>query len=252
MTARLNQPGVIGISVVGSYSRGVQNKYSDVDLDIFVETLPEDFYTLRIFDGKLVSLKYVLLQDELDSLTKPERAVWSVPGLQNMRILLDEHDELAKLQQQAFDFNWLDLQPAANDFAAEELMGCAEETHKIMGGLSHEKESKVMYASWGLFKNLVFAVIVQAGLMIESENLYFDIPQKHFGASHPWTRAFRLSFGLDVDSNFPAWKTRGLASLDLYEQTALLFDDMIPDKYHEVIEHTLKLTSSFKQEYRNG
>ena len=38
-------------------------KYSDVDFDIFVSKVPDnpyDRYTLRYWDGKLVSLKYTL------------------------------------------------------------------------------------------------------------------------------------------------------------------------------------------------
>ena len=54
--AQLNQPGVIGIGLVGSYARGKNKKYSDVDIDIFVEKLPTDTYTLRLMDGKLVSI----------------------------------------------------------------------------------------------------------------------------------------------------------------------------------------------------
>ena len=245
--ARFNRPGVIGISIAGSYTRGMQDAYSDVDLDLFVDELPEDDYTLRILDEKLVSVKYVRLADELSALKKPERAVWAVPGLSNMRILTDESGKLAELKQAAIDFQWAALQPLADEFAIDELSGCAEEAHKIMSGLKTDNESKVLYASWGMFKNLSFAALVQAGLMIQSENRAFAILEEHFGTSHPaWTRAFRLSFGMDVEADIPAYKTRGLASLDLYEETAKLFKDIINDKHREVIENTLQLIATFK------
>ena len=250
LLARLIRPGVVGISLAGSYSRNEQIQHSDVDVDIFVEALPDDFYTLRIIDGKLVSLKYILLRDEYASLTKPEKAIWAVPGLKQMQILLDETGQLAKLKQAAFDFNWAELQNTAYEFAVEELMGCAEEAHKIIGGLLQENESKVLYAAWGMFKNLSFAAAVQMGLMIESENGIFAMMQDHFGNNHAWTRAFRLSFGMDVgDINIPAYQTRGKAALELYEQTALLFGSIINDGHREVIEDTLQLISSFKRDY---
>ena len=250
LLARLTTPGVIGIAIAGSYSRNEQSQHSDMDVDIFVESLPDDFYTLRIIDEKLVSLKYVLLRDEYASLTKPEKAIWAVPGLRQMQILLDETGQLAKLKQAAFDFNWTVLQNAANEFAVENLMLCAEETHKIIGGLLQENESKVLYASWGMFKNMSFAAAVQAGLMIESENRIFAMLQDHFGKDHAWTRAFRLSFGMDVgDANISVYQTRGRAALDLYEQTAVLFEKIINDKHREVIENALQLISSYKQSY---
>lgn len=250
LTLELNQPGVIGIAIAGSYSRGEQDPHSDEDVDIFVNTLPDNAYTLRIMDGKLVSLKYISLQDEFDSLKKPEGAIWAVMGLRQMQILLDESGQLAELKQAAYDFKWDDLQEAADKFAVENLMGCAEEAHKVVGGLLQGNESKVLYASWGMFKDLLFAAAVQAGLMIESENHIFAMLQDHFSANLAWTRAFRLSFGMDIgDASLPVYQTRGLAVLDLYEQTALLFEHIIDDKHREVIAYTRQLISSYKQGY---
>ncbi|MBI3161578.1 MAG: hypothetical protein HYZ23_03675 [Chloroflexi bacterium] len=248
LIARLIQPGVIGLAITGSYSRNQNDPHSDVDVDIFAEALPADSYTLRIFDGKLVSLKYILLRDEYDSLTKPERAVWAVPGLRQLQILKDDSGELATLKQAALDFKWEPLQNAANEYAVEALMGCSEEARKIVGGLMGSDEAKVLYASWGMFKKLSFAAAVQAGLMIESENRIFDMLRDHFGRDHAWTRAFRLSFGMDVGNpSIPAFQIRGLASLDLYEQTHKLFESLITDERREVIEDALKVISSYKQ-----
>ncbi len=63
---RIDAPDVIGISMAGSYGRGQETKYSDVDFDIFVSKLPKnpyDRYTLRYWDNKLISLKYILLAE---------------------------------------------------------------------------------------------------------------------------------------------------------------------------------------------
>lgn len=247
LIARFKQPGVIGIAVTGSYSRGMHDTYSDVDLDIFVNELPEDDYSLRIFDDRLVSIKYIHLADEVDSLTKPERAVWSVNGLRNMLILFDPNKELALLKHKAEAFTWESLQPTADNYAAKQLAGCSEEAHKIMSGLTENHESKVLYASWGMFKGLSFAALVQAGLLIQTENRAFSMIEDHFGISHPWTRAFRLSFGMDVEPGTPAYVTRGMASLDLYEETHRLFAGIVHEENREVIEDTLQLILDFKK-----
>ena len=247
LIARLNQPGVIGLAVTGSYSRDDHTQHSDVDMDIFVDALPADSYTLQILNGRLISLKYILPADEFNSLKKPERAIWAVPGLRQMQILVDETGQIAKLKQAAYDFSWSELQNAANEYAVESLMGCAEEAHKIISGLMQENESKVLYASWGMFKSMSFAAAVQAGLMIESENKIFLMLQEHFKNTPAWVRAFRHSFGMDIESNTPAYQTRGRASLDLYEQTYLLFENLVTGKYREVIETTLQSISSYKQ-----
>jgi hypothetical protein len=88
---------------------------------------------------------------------------------------------------------------------------------------------------------------VQAGLMIESENKIFSMMQEHFSNNSAWVQAFRSSFGMDVEADALPYQTRGRASLELYEQTYLVFENLINDKHREVIENTLQLISSYKQ-----
>src|SRR6185503_1428108 len=118
---QINASNVIGVGVVGSYARGQESKYSDVDIDIYVNKMPEniyDRYTLRYLDERLVSLKYTLLDQERVALANPRRAIWAVPGLGGMSILLDKDGSLTALQQAAREFDWSTLQSAANEFAA--------------------------------------------------------------------------------------------------------------------------------------
>jgi hypothetical protein len=239
---KIDSPVVIGVGIVGSYARGQESKYSDVDLDIFASKLPEnpyDRYTLRYWDGKLVSLKYTLLEDERSTLTNPRRAIWAVPGLRGMKILLDKDGSMAALQQAAQEFDWSPLQAAADEFAAEEIMGNAEEVHKILNGLAHGQESTVLYASWGLVKNMLEAIAVQKGILIISENRYFDLIQDSVGRDSGWTRAFRTAWGLA--SGTSDYQPRGAAALRLYRLSAEMFNELIPDKHRDVINKTLQL-----------
>lgn len=239
--AQVDSDDVIGVAIVGSYSWGQESKYSDVDFDIFARELPEnryERYTLRHWDGKLVSLKYTLLTDERAALSDPRRAIWAVPGLRAMSILIDKDGSLAALQNEAHRFEWSVMQPAADEFAAETVMHSAEEVHKILNGLARGHESTVLYAVWGLVKNMLEAVSVRKGVMIGSENRYFDLIQDAVGRETDWTRAFRAAWGLDGGGSFQA---RGVAALSLYGLTAEMFDGIIPPKHQEVVEHTLEL-----------
>ena len=239
---RVNSPDVIGVGIVGSYARGQESNYSDVDLDIYVNKLPEnpdDRYTLRYWEDKLISLKYALLDDERSALRDPRRAIWAVPGLRGMKILLDRNGSIAEVQKAAQEFDWSPLQPAADEFAAEEIMGNAEEVHKILNGLARGHESTVLYASWGLVKNMLETVAVQRGLMIVSENRYFDLIQDSVGRASKWTRAFRRAWGLEEGAS--DYQARGPAALRLYGLSAAMFDELIPKKHREVIGRTLQL-----------
>jgi predicted nucleotidyltransferase len=239
---KVDSPDVIGVGVVGSYARGQEGRYSDVDFDIFVSKQPEDDYdryTLRYWDNKLVSLKYALLEDELAALTNPRRAIWAVPGLSGMRIILDKNGSLAELQRMAQKFDWSLLQHSADEFATEQVMHCAEEAHKILNGLARGHESTVLYAVWGLVSNLLEAVAVQRGIMIVSENRYFDLIQDGVGRDTKWVGAFRTAWGLDSTSS--QYQSRGAAALKLYRLTAAMFDGLIPEKHREVVNNTLWL-----------
>ena len=239
---KIDSPDVIGVGILGSYARGQESKYSDVDFNIFVSKLPVsdyDRYSLRYWDGKLVSLKYALLDDELEALTDPRRAIWAVPGLQGMKIVLDKDGSLAELQKMAQKFDFSLLRHAADEYAAEEVMGCAEEIHKILSGLARGHESTVLYATWGLVKCLLEAVAVQRGIMIVSENRYFDLIQDSVGRDTKWVSAFRTAWGLDSTSS--QYQSRGAAALTLYRLTAAMFDGLIPEKHREVVKNTLRL-----------
>jgi predicted nucleotidyltransferase/phosphoglycolate phosphatase-like HAD superfamily hydrolase len=238
---KIDSPDVVGVGIVGSYARGQESKYSDVDVDIFVNKMPEneyDKYTLRYWDGKLVSLKYALLDDELLGLTIPQRAIWVVPGLSSMQIVLDKDGTLTDLQKMAKKFNWSLLQPLADEFAAEKIMGNAEEVHKILNGLARGHESTVLYATWGLVENILEAVAVQRGVMIVSENRYFDLIQESVGRDTKWVSAFRTAWGLDSTSS--QYQSRGAAALTLYRLTAAMFEGLIPAKHLDVVKNTLR------------
>ena len=238
----IDSPDVIGVGIVGSYASGQQGKYSDVDIDIYVSKMPAnpyDRYTLRYWDDKLVSLKCTLLDDERTALTDPRRAIWAVPGICGMKILLDKNGSMALLQKAAQDFDWSSLQVAADEYAAEQIMGNAEEAHKILNGLAGRQESTVLYATWGLVKNMLETVAVQRGIMIVSENRYFDLIQDSLGRDAPWTSAFRTAWGLDYASS--QFQARGAAALKLYCLSAEMFDAFIPEKHRTVVDRTLQL-----------
>lgn len=239
---RIASTNVVGVGIGGSYSRGEESKYSDVDFDIFVSKLPENPYdrsTLRYWNGKLVSLKYTLIDDERSALTNPRRAIWAVPGLRGMKIVLDKDGSLTALQQAAHAFDWSSLQSAADEYAGEEVTGCAEEVHKILNGFTRGHESTVLYATWGLVKSMLEAVAVQRGLMIVSENRYFDLIQDSVGRDSEWARAFRTAWGLDLNAS--QYQSRGAAALTFYCLTTTMFDELIPEKHRDVVNNTLRL-----------
>lgn len=240
----IKSPAVVGITMAGSFSRGQGTQFSDVDIQLYVTERPQDVtgsLTLKMFQGYLVSLHYDNLAEERAKLLIPQDAVWAVPGLRQCVILYDKDGSLEDLKRAAREFTWSPLQPLADQYASRAIMKCTEEVYKIMGGLQANDESKVLYASLGLFMNMAHAVIVQRGVLVESENRYLELAQQAMGLTSNWTRHFRIALGLEGGDH----RTRGKASLGLFQETARQFDPIIQQPDRDVIMNMLMRIPEF-------
>jgi hypothetical protein len=234
LVSRLDDQNTIGITMAGSLARGESDKFSDIDIQHYVRILPEKktkANSLRFLDGFLVSIHASLLEDEADCLLNPHRAIWVVPGLQQARILLDKDGSVARLVESARNFCWSHIQPAADALVSWQLCGLAEEVHKILGGLETRNESKTIYAVSSLLFDLVETLLVQHGILVPTENAYFDLAQKTAGWNSEWTRQLRLAAALEpLPHGIPAYVTRGIAAINLYRLTASLVAEFLrPD-----------------------
>lgn len=230
----------IAIGLSGSFARGDAHRYSDVDLIHFVSAVPEqpwERYTLRYAADRLVSTSTTSIENMRADMGIPQEAIWAVPGLRQMRILHDPQGELARLKAEAAAFIWEPLRARAEFYAAEALMGCAEEAHKIMGGLLTGNISAVEYGTLSLYLGLARALLVRDGVLIPTENDYYRLAQEVAGPTSSWTRWFRRCAGLDP-ADSPA---RGQAALRLFRVTAALLDDHLNDRQRAVVETALRL-----------
>src|SRR5215212_5977183 len=84
-------PQVAGFALAGSHARGDATHYSDIDLLRFVsEEAVEQKFIQRYVDGILFSLTTYPLERKRTDMRVPEEAIWTVPTLRRMRILLDK------------------------------------------------------------------------------------------------------------------------------------------------------------------
>lgn len=249
LVAACSTSDTIAVALAGSYARGDATRWSDVDIIRYTETLPttsEERYTLAIHDGRLVSLTTTTIAAKQAEMTRPEEAIFVVPGLRQARILYDPTGALAALHQQARDFAWEPLRvAAANAHASETVMGDAEEVHKLLGALSRRDESAIRYATLGLVLGLTRAVAVGRCVLIESENSYFRQVQDAAGVDSAWTRYHRIAAGFVAGASRLAPATAaGIAALHLYRETAHLLLSLLLPRHLPVIEATLELIAA--------
>lgn len=235
LVAEIDSDNVRAIALVGSHARGDATAYSDIDIKCFVRTLPPKVYTLLPRDGRLISLSSITLEESHASLRQPQSAIWAVPGFRQAKILLDKDGAVAQLQAEANAFQWQPLQPAADAFASDTMMGYAEEVTKIIGGLVKGSESTIFYGTLGLSHGMISAVAVQRGILITSENSYYEQVQATVGQVSTWTKYLRHATGLQPVSV----KERGIAALHLYGETVALLRPIIQPQHFEVVEFAL-------------
>lgn len=241
LVERYRTPSTIAIALLGSHARGEATPYSDVDLLIFEDTTPVTYH-LEYLDGRLISISHTTIDSKRADMQQPQTAIWAVPGLRTCQILFDPQGHLADLCQEANAFEWTPLQAAANAYASEQVMGYAEEAHKILSGLVRGHESTVLYGCWGMVRGMAQVVLVQRGVLIPTENEYIELVQITAGAD--WARQYRVATGLDVIDGTPAIQ-RGLAALRLYGLTAALMRPICEPAHWAVVEGALSLITAY-------
>ncbi len=240
LVAELDGEDVLAIALMGSYARGDATAYSDVDVVRFAAKPPEgdeEGYTLQYRGGRLVSISTTTLEAKERELSHPVSAVMAVPGLRQARVLLDKDGALAALREQAIAFTWEPLQPAADRFASYTLMGNAEEVHKVLSGLVRRDESAAMYGTVGMCNMLTQIVVVQRGLLIQTENSWFQQVYDEVGQGSDWTRYHRLANGFEAGPpHLPPFEARAVAGLCLYEETTTLLRDVLRPAHAQVVD----------------
>jgi len=238
LAAEFTDADTIGMLLVGSYARGDATPHSDIDLIRFTAALPEadaDRYTLAYREGHLVSLSTTTVDAKRAELGRPETAIWAVPGLRQARLLFDRDGALAALLGEAHAFRWELLQAEADAYVSYNVMGLAEEVHKVLGALAKGDEAVALYGTWGLVAGLLRAMIVQRGVLIRTENTYFQQAQEAAGPDSAWSRAFRVAVGLEMATAV----TRAAVALRLYHETATLLAPALQPQHLAVIRGAL-------------
>ena len=245
LVAQLDNDNTVGVAIAGSYARGEGGAYSDVDIHHYVRHMPAataGTYYLRYMHSYLVSISSTTLEAEYASLQNPKKAVWAIPGLHQLRILLDKDGSIAALKEFAAKITWESIQAAADAYASWNLSGCSEEVHKILAGLAQRDESKTLYAIWGLTRELASSLLVQRGILIQTENAFIDLVQETAGRTSDWTRQFRLAIGLDpLPLEKSAFIGYGTASLHLYCETARLLQNFLLPEDAAVVNQTMEI-----------
>lgn len=184
-------PTTLGIALVGSVAAGTDHPHSDIDL--ICATAESSGTEICQVEGRMVTLTRATPAALAAAFTSPRDAAPAVAAWRRARILHDTDGILADLQQTAHAWTWDDLGPAADVWAATELVGLAEEIHKICGMLTLGRPRAA--AANRLIVTLALAVPYAAAhrLIYDSENYLWDALADRDQA---WAAAWDTAAGL--------------------------------------------------------
>jgi hypothetical protein len=237
LTQELTDSNTLAIVLAGSHARGTATYYSDVDIMRYVRILPpeNERYRLRYEGETLISISTTSIIAERKKLARPENAIWAVPGLRQARILLDHEGLFAALQVEAGAFIWgPEMQQLADDYASEQLVGLAEEAHKIMGGLLKRDDNLTLYGAFGLSMGLLGIMATHRAIFIPSENDYFTVAIETIGIDSAWSYYFQATLGHEGATP----RMRGVAALGLYMKTVDLLRPILRVEHARIVDKT--------------
>ncbi len=236
-----------GVLIVGSEARGDANPHSDIDMVFFALEEPSDEhekYRLTYREGRLISLSIKTLSAARAAFSNPVDAIRTIQGLRDSTVLRDSSSkDLTKLKEAAQEFVWTPaLQAAANREASYQLMGNAEEVHKVLRGLSERNDLILLNGAWGLAIAMPLVMALTNNILSAGDNLFRSHVCQAIGVESSWTFFHAISIGAcPGPSGYSQLAQQAIGGFWLYEETARLSADMLLSHDAAVIEGALRM-----------
>lgn len=240
--SEIDKSDIEAIGLMGSYSRGEEKKYSDVDIVCILKKNANRKSTyIEIIEGKYVVTSYVTIEEMEECFTEPESATENMLGLQQVKVLYDPNKIFIKLRQRAIEFQWTEeLQQKANKIVSKRLVGWIEEVHKALQGLISNDVGRMLNGLYGLTYGMFNIVRVQKGILLNGENSFYNRIVEYHGISSNLARLGEKAFGINQNKGIKERVVSGL----------LLFDE-VTEELMKVLREEDKLAITLaKQEIR--
>ncbi|MFG3342110.1 nucleotidyltransferase family protein [Glycomyces sp. NPDC048151] len=205
-------PGTRGIGLFGSVAKGTDHPHSDIDLFLAVDADPGT--EVRQVQGRMVTLSRKTFADLDGGLANPWEAVTAVGAWRHAVVLHDPEGRMRRLQARARDWTWETIAAAADQWAARELVGLAEEVHKVAGMLALDRPRAAAANRAVLVLQVGYALAVADRLVCDSENDLWDAVAAAEGPA--WTSAWDTAAGIAAADHATGCR----AALALYRHAA--------------------------------
>ena len=256
-------PNTVAFALLGSYARGDAGPHSDIDIARFVNDDKEEAEGRSFLIGDRENrseknenasaqqthrhwlvVRSTVTPSQVESwFTEPGQAVNIIVGLRDGRALWDPNGFFAIIQQRARNFEWTqEHQEKADRLAGKEMVGWIEEAHKGLEGLQRNDVGRLLNARFGLSWGLAWVVRVQRGLLIASDNTFYDEIISAVGPDSKWARLLQRAFGTVAEDETDPLSLREevQSGLMLYCETFELLKEALPPEDYPLIAATVR------------
>ncbi|SDD01853.1 nucleotidyltransferase domain-containing protein [Glycomyces harbinensis] len=185
-------PAATGIALLGSVANGTDHPDSDIDLVIAAHG-PERV-DVRQVEGRMVTLTRKSPEALAAALTHPWEAGAAAGAWRYAVVLHDPEGRMAALQAAATSWTWDAIGAEADRWAAAELVGLAEEVHKVCGMLALGRSRGAAANRLILALHLAAPLGAAHRIIVDSENDLWDALADAEGPA--WARAWDAAAGV--------------------------------------------------------
>lgn len=234
VAGRLAGEGAVAVVLMGSFARGVGRTESDVDLVAIGDGAP---YRLEREEPFLVSVSWRSEAEVLREFERPELVGTVVPGWREAVVLDDRDGAAARLKAAAEGWAWDSIVEEANRWASEQVVGHAEEVHKIARTITAPTAEAAVLAPLLAFR-MAKVVAVRRRMLYQSERELPGMVSTEMGDE--WRRAFEAAVGM----NDERLRERMGWALEVYRMAAVEVGRVLDDRERAVVEHAVRLAET--------
>lgn len=189
----------MGVALVGSYARGTNHQWSDVDLVFLCDTEKESEVT--IYGQHYFTISYVTEASLTQYLKEPSLILNGLTAFQDMKIIYDPENHFKKFQELARAFQWSSvLREHAKHRAKMELISYVEEAQKALSGLKEQHHGKMLNGHFGLSYGMFQVIRLRDQIMIGSDNDFYDAVYHSLDDKDPVKELAPMAFNIKPGS----------------------------------------------------
>jgi predicted nucleotidyltransferase len=231
--------GATAVVLMGSFARGDQGPYSDLDILALGEG---PAYQLQRCAGMLVAVSWSTMDEVESAFSDPGRAGYAVQGWRDAVIIHDGQAVAQSLITAARDWRWSDLEGASCDrYVAGEICGLAEEAHKLANLLAMGNQSGAAVQRNLLALRLGVILAAHFRLLYASENDLWNLVGERMNSG--WRESQSRSLGLEGER----FLTTCAAALELYRRAVEEVRALLDERELAVVEHACGLETWLRE-----